>query len=82
MCQGRCACNVVTHMLRLCYHGAPADCIISGGKVLITNIEEPGAQAQFENCHMSGSFLGRACVYVAGKASVLLRNCTLQVRWR
>jgi hypothetical protein len=63
------------------WYTALADCIISGGKVVV-GAEQEGASGQFENCHVSGSFLGDAGMCVVGKTHVQLRSCTVQVSGR
>jgi hypothetical protein len=47
------------------------------GGTLITDGD--GAHAQLDDCSLSGAFLGDACLNNLGRASVVLRKCTLQV---
>jgi hypothetical protein len=58
------------------------DSVISGSNVSIVEGESNQGErtrAQYENCLMSGSFLGSASLSIAGEISVTLRRCTVQV---
>jgi hypothetical protein len=70
---------------RKCLMIIPADCTLTGGRVSLLGGKDNNlatASGHFENCHMSGSFLGQPCVLMVARTSLVLRRCTVQASQR
>jgi hypothetical protein len=51
-------------------------CTVVGGKIWANG---RGTRLDLDDCHISGSYLGTACIYLSAGGSGTLRCCTVQV---